>query len=179
LHGRLDRRGKCKTRREAAVPRSTPKREGRKAPEGARFLEDVLATNVRNYRAIREMDQTELARRMKALGHGWDAGTVGFVERGDRNVTLSEVLALMLVFEKTFDELLDPTGPDGSVKANVDIGFPDGPLAPGVVRDWLRGDEVEFTITEYEPQMKIEMRLVVHPEGQKQYRGRIVRRDER
>lgn len=140
------------------MPRSTPKRAGMTAPEGARFLEEVLATNVRGYRRIREMDQAELARRMSALGLGWDAGTVGFVERGDRNVTLSEVLGLMLVLGKSFAELVDPTGPDGSVRATVEIGVPSGPMDASAVRDWLDGG-FRMHVVQYEPEMKVTTEL--------------------
>ena len=155
------------------MPKSTPKKAGRKAPEGARFLEDVLAANVRGYRLVRGLDQAELGRRMAALGHGWDASVVGFVERGDRNVTLSEVLGLMLVFGKSFGELMDPTGVDGSVSLNVDIGFPEGPLGPQMVRDWLRGDVVQLRVTEYEPEMKVSI-VFLKPEDQERFMERYM-----
>jgi len=152
---------------EWKMPKSTPKRAGRKAHEGSRFLEDVLATNVRGYRLVQELDQAELGRRMKALGHGWDAGVVGFVERGDRNVTLSELLGLMLALGKTFAELVNPTGVDGSVQLKVDIGFPEGPIHPPMIRDWLHGD-VRFTLTKYDPEMEIRIDYL-SPEFQERY----------
>jgi hypothetical protein len=146
------------------MPRSTPKKAGRKAPKGARFLEDVLARNIRGYRTVQDLDQAELGRRMAALGLGWDAGVVGFVERGDRNVTLSELLGLMLVLGKTFGELMNPKGVDGSIRDKVDVGFPSGPLGPEMVRDWLGGD-VRFTIVDYSPEMKVRTSLL-RPEDQ-------------
>jgi hypothetical protein len=42
----------------------------------------------------------------------------------------------------------------------------------------LRGDKWKFTISQYEPEMKVRVESR-GPEGQKQFRDRIVRRDER
>jgi hypothetical protein len=96
---------------------------------------------------------------MAVLGHPWDAGTAGFVERGDRNVTYGEMLALALVFGRTLAELLDPSGVDGSIDLQLDLG-------PGILTDvqtarmWVRGD-MRIEITGYEP--KISFR--VEPSG--------------
>jgi transcriptional regulator with XRE-family HTH domain len=167
LHDRHGRWARYKAKGGKGMPRSTPKRANRQASEGSRFLEEVLAANVRGYRLVQGMDQAELARRMAALGHRWDAGTVGFVERGDRNVTVSELLGLMLALGKTFAELVDPTGVDGSVRLKVDIGFPEGPIYPPMIRDWLHGD-VRFTLEEYDPEIVIRIDYL-SPEFQMRY----------
>ncbi len=73
---------------------------------------EVVAGNVRAFRQLRDIDQAALARRMNALGIGWRQVTVSEVERGPRNVTVSELLALAFALGTTIEQLLDPRGPE-------------------------------------------------------------------
>ena len=58
------------------------------------------------------MEQGKLARRMQSLGHMWRQVTVSEVERGQRNVTVPELVALTLALGATVEQLLDPRGPE-------------------------------------------------------------------
>jgi transcriptional regulator with XRE-family HTH domain len=133
-----------KPRREKRT-RATPKRRERQPTPGAVFASDVLATNVRAYRLVRGRTQEELADRMSQLGHGWSAGTVGFAERGDRTLSVDELLALAIVLETDVLDLLDPTGIDGRQTAPVDYAVRPLPhdieatLPAVVVNHWFRG----------------------------------------
>ncbi len=107
------------------MARGTPKRAGKKARGGGAFPSDNLAQNLRAYRAIRELKQDDLGERMALLGHEWTAGTVGFVERGDRAVSVDELVGLSLCLHLTIGQLLDPTGPDHSRRASLEVGLPE------------------------------------------------------
>jgi transcriptional regulator with XRE-family HTH domain len=81
-------------------------------PAGVKFVADALADNLRAYRVLAQLEQAEVAERMQRLGHPWRRVTVSEVERGRRNVTVPELLALSLVFGMTVGELIDPRRPD-------------------------------------------------------------------
>lgn len=51
---------------------------------------------------------------MRLLGHRWRRATVSEVERGRRNVTVSELLALVVTLDVPVQMLLDPRGPVGN-----------------------------------------------------------------
>lgn len=72
----------------------------------------LVSRNVVAARARARMSQASLAARMKALGYGWYAQTVGAVERGERRLEISEVLALALALETSVGALLDPSADD-------------------------------------------------------------------
>lgn len=82
------------------------------APAGVKFVADALADNLRAYRVLAQLEQAEVAERMQRLGHPWRRVTVSEVERGRRNVTVPELLALSVLFGMTVGELLDPRRPD-------------------------------------------------------------------
>jgi transcriptional regulator with XRE-family HTH domain len=77
-------------------------------PEGARFPADVLADNLRAYRLLRRLEQQDVAARLNELGHPWRRVTVSEVERGRRNVSVAELLALVVVLRAPVEQLLDP-----------------------------------------------------------------------
>ena len=106
---------------------STPRRKGRVAPMGAALPSEVLADNVRAYRALRQLIQEELAERMSELGHDWSRSTVGDVERNARGVTVDELFGLAISIGVTIGQLLDPTGPDHSRALSLDVGLYDLP----------------------------------------------------
>jgi hypothetical protein len=82
------------------------------------FPSEAVARNTRTYREINMLTQAELASLMTELGLEWTAGTVGFVERYERSVTVDELVGLALCCGVPVGELLDPTGP---------LGIGDGP----------------------------------------------------
>jgi transcriptional regulator with XRE-family HTH domain len=94
------------------MPAKTPKAADGTAPKGTRYVADILAANVRGYRLLRGLEQDDVAGRMHALGHmTWRAVTVSEVERGLRNVTVSELVGLVVVLGAPIEKLLDPRGP--------------------------------------------------------------------
>jgi transcriptional regulator with XRE-family HTH domain len=96
------------------VPQATPKRSGRQPKPGSRFPSEILADNVRIWRGLRGLSQAQLADRMSRLGHGWSESIVGFVERGQRNVTVDELIGLTIALNvRQLGSLLDPLGPEG------------------------------------------------------------------
>jgi transcriptional regulator with XRE-family HTH domain len=123
------------------MPASTPRRAGRTPRAGSRYLSDVLADNLRAWRLLRRLEQAEVARRMTMLDHAWGPSTVSQVERGRRNVTVDELLALAIALGVPAWVLLDPLGPEGDNDAPVDFG-PVGTLAANLVRDWLTANAV-------------------------------------
>lgn len=74
-------------------------------------IADVVADNVRAYRLLRRLEQQDVADRMLSLGHRWKRATVSEVERGRRNVTVSELLGLVTVVGASINQLLDSRGP--------------------------------------------------------------------
>jgi transcriptional regulator with XRE-family HTH domain len=126
------------------MPRSTPRRAGREPREGARFAADVVAGNVRAWRLLRELEQTDVAERMASLGHSWSQSTVSQAERGQRHLTVAELLSLAMVLDVPVPALLDPTGPDGLGRDQLDLAPAEatGPpaLLPALtVSAWVRG----------------------------------------
>jgi transcriptional regulator with XRE-family HTH domain len=118
------------------MPAPTPKRSGRTPQPGTRFLADVLAANLRAYRLLRGLEQQDIAERMAKLSHPWKRQTVSEVERGRRNVTVDELLALAMTLPVPVWVLLDPLGPEGTNETPIDAG--DGQALPAkLVRDWL------------------------------------------
>jgi transcriptional regulator with XRE-family HTH domain len=77
-----------------------------------RTVAATVAGNVRAFRHLRGIDQATLARRMESLGIAWRQVTVSDVERGPRNVTVAELLALAATLGTTIEQLLDPRGPE-------------------------------------------------------------------
>jgi transcriptional regulator with XRE-family HTH domain len=75
-------------------------------------VKEAVADNVRAFRQLRGMDQAELARRMYSLSMSWSRVTVSEVERGQRNVTVAELLKLALALGTTMEQLLDTRGPE-------------------------------------------------------------------
>ena len=94
------------------MPRATARRSGREPKSGSRFPSQILADNVRIWRDLRRMSQADLAEHMTRLGHPWSDSIVGFVERGQRNVTVDEFVGLTLALGvHQPGALLDPLGP--------------------------------------------------------------------
>lgn len=102
-------------------------------------MADVLADNVRAYRLLQRLEQTDIAAGMNKLGHRWKAATVSEVERGQRNVTVDELLGLGLVLETAPFALLDPVPITRGLGADLDVGTAK-PLPTIWARRWLRGE---------------------------------------
>jgi transcriptional regulator with XRE-family HTH domain len=130
------------------MPRATPKRSGRQAKPGSRFPGEIVAENVRTWRGVRRFSQAQLAERMVVLGHRWTESIVGFVERGERNVTVDEYIGLHFALElDDFGALLDPLGvesdpyrspSDKTDAPGLDYGGPK-PLPAEYVSRWRHG----------------------------------------
>jgi transcriptional regulator with XRE-family HTH domain len=69
---------------------------------------EVLAANVRAYRARADVTQQSLAGRMRQLGCRWHYQTVGAVERGERPLSAQEIPALAMALGCGIEELMMP-----------------------------------------------------------------------
>lgn len=70
--------------------------------------EAMIALNLREARERISLSQTDLAKRMSALGFRWHQATVYKVENGDRPVKLGEALALSEMLEIPLRDLTAP-----------------------------------------------------------------------
>jgi transcriptional regulator with XRE-family HTH domain len=69
--------------------------EGKAEMTTAQADRDLIAANIRAYRARRGMSQDEVTEKMRAQGYRtWSANTVGRVERGRRECLAPEILGL-------------------------------------------------------------------------------------
>jgi transcriptional regulator with XRE-family HTH domain len=105
-----------------------PKKAQREARPGLVFPSEAVARNVRSYRGARGLKQSDLADLMSGLGLEWSAGTVGFVERYERSVTVDELVALALCFGVPLGHLVDPAGPLGTDGVGLDLSGGDDDL---------------------------------------------------
>jgi transcriptional regulator with XRE-family HTH domain len=125
------------------MPASTPRRAGREPLRGSRFLSDTVMEKVRAYRLLRRLKQEDVAEEMRKLRHPWTQATVSQVERGQRNLTVDELVGLSIVFELSLNELLDPVPVGGGPPPALDIGLP-FPIPPDIVRHWSGGAALFF-----------------------------------
>jgi transcriptional regulator with XRE-family HTH domain len=120
--------------------RATPKRKQRQAAPGTVFPSDVLTSNMRAHRLVRGLTQEDVGAEMARLGHEWSAGTVGFAERGDRTLSVDELVGLAIVLTTGVTDLLDPRGIDGRETDPVDYGDPARLGLPvDIAGPWMRG----------------------------------------
>jgi transcriptional regulator with XRE-family HTH domain len=79
--------------------------------------DEVLARNARAYRSRKGIGQERLAARMRALGYtAFLRQTVSKVEKGERRLSVAEVLGLALCLEVTMRQLLEPQPDDKQVE---------------------------------------------------------------
>jgi transcriptional regulator with XRE-family HTH domain len=78
-------------------------RDNRKMSECSAAVQadrELIAANIRAYRARRAMSQREVADAMRAAGHyKWRYQTMSVIERGERRVTADEILGLARVLD--------------------------------------------------------------------------------
>lgn len=83
--------------------------------------DEVLGQNLRAARARARLDQAVVVDRMRALGYTtWHRQTMGKIERGDRRLLATEVMALAWVLGASYFELIKPAESVGLV------AFPSG-----------------------------------------------------
>ncbi len=122
-------------------------------------LSEALAENLRDYRLLRHVTQSDLSARMSTLGHNWGRSTVSAVEGNGRNVTVDELGGLAISLGTSIGQLLDPTGPDHSRMLSLNAGLPGprGLLRPDLAHLWSisrivvslgEGEEAPLTISE-------------------------------
>jgi len=75
-------------------------------------LGEILARNIAAERNRRDLQQQDLADRMRDLGWKWVRQTVGEVENNRRRLTAEEVLALSIALETSIPALLPPVDGD-------------------------------------------------------------------
>jgi transcriptional regulator with XRE-family HTH domain len=108
---------------------------------GAVTPAEVVASNIRSWRRVRNLTQAQLAERMSALDYPWlSEGVLGFIERGDRTVTVDELLTLALVLGVDVPTLLDPTGIDGTGTSRLHVVKEIDAMPAKAAKAWLRGD---------------------------------------
>lgn len=141
-----------------------------RVPPADRLLAERLATTIKGQRVVRNLKQSDLADRMQTLGYQWTQSTVSDIERGERDVTATELVALALVLRNTVGSLLDPYYADG----DTELIYGDlEPLDAQEVGAWLRQDDP----------LPLRLRLKVEQDGQAtwerwQRSGRQTRDDE-
>jgi transcriptional regulator with XRE-family HTH domain len=89
-------------------------------PDESQTYGRIVGRNISGARGQRQLTQTSVAVRMRALGFDWHQQTVASVEKGRRRVTAEEIFGLALALETTMPTLLRPTDPD------VDVVLPSG-----------------------------------------------------
>lgn len=75
-------------------------------------IAEAVASNIRTYRQLRDLDQGRLARRMQNAGYAWRQVTVSELERNRRDLSIAEAVGLAYVLNVTVEQLLDPRGPE-------------------------------------------------------------------
>jgi transcriptional regulator with XRE-family HTH domain len=123
------------------MPAPAPGRGGREPLPGSRFLSDTVAEKVRAYRLLRRLKQGDVAEEMRKLRHPWTQATVSQVERGQRNLTVDELLGLSILFDVSLNELLDPVPVGGGPAPALDVGLP-VPIPPDIVPHWSAGANI-------------------------------------
>jgi transcriptional regulator with XRE-family HTH domain len=122
----------------------------------------MLAKNVRAFRLLRQLEQTEVAERMSYFRHRWVRETVSQTERGRRNVSVDELVSLSLALGATIDQLLDPRGPERREGPNlalvrgatlVPVDKPDEVSAEGVTVV-LPAQEVNALVCDHKLRMR-------------------------
>jgi transcriptional regulator with XRE-family HTH domain len=122
-----------------------PRRAHREPAEGSRFPSQIVADNVRAFRLLRRLKQSDVAVRMTSTGHRWSPTTVSEVENGLRAVTVDELVGLAIILQVGVPILLDPTGPESrDTGTRIDIGSPDGPVSAGLLWSTLSAERPAF-----------------------------------
>jgi transcriptional regulator with XRE-family HTH domain len=81
----------------------------------------VIAENVRATRVRKQLLQSDVVARMRALGYGdWHRQTLGKVERGERKVSATEILGLALALGTNMGVLLG--APDNETVVELQDG---------------------------------------------------------
>jgi len=78
-------------------------------------VKETVASNIRAYRQLRGLEQSELAQRMRAIGIAWRQATVSEIERKQRNVTVTELLGLAITLNATVEQFVHTRGPASRV----------------------------------------------------------------
>jgi transcriptional regulator with XRE-family HTH domain len=83
---------------------------------------DLIAKNIRTLRVRRGLEQGDVAEQMRKLGfRNWYPQTMSKIERGQRRVTMEELLGLVMVFRTSWGSLLFPAA--GEVRL---VSLPNG-----------------------------------------------------
>jgi hypothetical protein len=144
------------------VARGTPltrskRAGGRPDTGGVPYPSEVLARNVKVFRAARDMKQADLAALMSELGHEWSDGIVGFVEQNARTVHVDELVGLALVFGVHFGQLLDPLGIDGRRADGLFVGLEGKAIPPREAHDFVHGfRRIEYKVDGTTPTLAYE-----------------------
>ena len=85
-------------------------------------VKETVASNIRAYRQLRGLEQSELAQRMRAIGIAWRQATVSEIERKQRNVTVTELLGLAITLNATVEQFVDTRGPASRVGPQLILG---------------------------------------------------------
>ena len=64
-------------------------------------IAEAVASNIRTYRQLRDLDQGRLARRMQNAGYAWRQVTVSELERNRRDLSIAEAVGLAYVLNVT------------------------------------------------------------------------------
>lgn len=72
-----------------------------------KIIQDAnLGINLRKYRLEKRISQIDLCARMDVLGRPMLPSTYNQIEHGKRNILLSDLIALKIILDVSFDDLL-------------------------------------------------------------------------
>lgn len=74
---------------------------------------------------------------MRSLGHAWRRATVSEIERGRRNLTVPELVALVVILGSSVQQLLDPRGPGGRTGPQLALPVLDWGESTGETDNWI------------------------------------------
>lgn len=102
------------------------------APENVR---DTLAANIKRIRKLRDMNGRDFIAQLQDRGVKLLPSGLTALEKGERRLSVEELLAIAIVLNTSvIDLLIPPSGASLEVAEGVD------PLPPAWLETWLRGD---------------------------------------
>lgn len=100
----------------------------------------AVAAAITHFREVRDLTSAELAYLISLRGHQLSLDDILCMEKGERAVTVDDLVVLAHVLDVTPNALIGfvPMPPDAPDGGPIATGLPDD-LAPGELEDWLDG----------------------------------------
>lgn len=106
--------------------------------------EAILAANIAAARVRRDLQQQDLAERMRALGWKWVRQTVGEVEKKEqgRRVTPGELVGLAIALETSVTRLTSPLPEDREVELPSGLSLRASAVQGYVTGEWVTDERI-------------------------------------